>query len=146
MRRHVWRAHAATWHRAEAIFRDRDRGDVVGWVITLPVALLLFVAAIQAGLWYQARAMCQAAAATGVQAGKAFNAPPGSGSAAASAYLKATADNTVSDTQVNEQTSANAITVSCAGTALTVVPLPGLTTVAQSSTAQRERFTTPGTP
>jgi hypothetical protein len=142
----VRRVQAPTWHRAQAIFRDSDRGDVVGWVITLPVALLLFVAAIQAGLWYQARAMCQAAAVTGVQAGKAFNAPPGTGSAAASAYLKVTADNTVSDTQVSEQLSASAVTVSCTGAALTVVPLPGLTTVAQSSTAQRERFTTPGTP
>jgi hypothetical protein len=142
----MWQAHAVTWHRAETILSDSDRGDVVGWVITLPVALLLFVAAIQAGLWYQARAMCQAAAVTGVQAGKAFNAPPGSGSAAASAYLQATADNTVSDTQVSEQISANAVTVSCKGAALTVVPLPGLTSVAQSSTGQRERFTTPGTP
>ena len=140
------RALAATWDRAKDIVRDSERGDVVGWVITLPVALLMFVAAVQAGLWYQARAMCQAAAVTGVQAGKAFNAPPGTASAAASAYLKATADGAVSDTRLSEQASATAVTVSCKGAALTVVPLPGLTTVAQSSTAQRERFTTPGTP
>jgi hypothetical protein len=106
----------------------------------------LFLTAVQVAMWYQARNMCQAAAEAGARAGKAFDASGDTGSTAANDYLAQTADKSVAGTRVTEQLTAATILVTCRGTAFTLLPIPGLTTVSQSATAARERFTTPGAP
>ena len=132
--------------RVAAVRANNDRGDIVGWAITIPLSIALFLTAVQAAMWYQARNMCQAAAHAGTQAGKAYNAAGGAGSQAATDYLAKTADNSVSGIRVREHRTAQTVTVTCKADALTLLPLPGLMTASQSSTAARERFTTPGTP
>ena len=51
--------------------------------ILFPLVLTLTFGAVQVGLWFEARSMCQAAAEAGVRAGKVLHAPAGAGAAAA---------------------------------------------------------------
>ncbi len=117
--------------------------------MTLEVAILFVIVmamtfgAIQVGLWYSARNMCQAAAQAGARAGKVQNAPSGSGAAAARSYLTDVAAGLVVAPQLTESRTATTVTVQCSGQAQNVVPMPGFdTTLNQSSTAGIERFTT----
>jgi Flp pilus assembly protein TadG len=142
--RRAWRLTSKVTRRVAAL--RSDRGDIVGWAIMIPLSIALFLTAVQAAVWYQARNLCQAAAQAGTRAGAAYNAADGTGSQAAADYLAATADNSVHATHVGEHRTLQTITVTCSANPLTLLPLPGLTTAHQSSTADRERFTTPGTP
>lgn len=121
-----------------------DRGSVtLETAILFPIVLALTFGAIQVGLWYSARNMCQAAAEAGTRAGKVQHAPAGAGTAAARAYLDATAGGLVVDPNVSEGRTATTVTVSCTGRAQNVIPMPGFDiSLAQSATAGIERFTT----
>lgn len=121
---------------------QKDAGAVaLEFAIAFPLVLVLTFGGVQVAFWFQARAMCQGAAQAGVRAGRVLNAPAGAGRAAATAYLAATAGDTVGAPQVRESRRPTAVTVGCTGTALKVMPLPGLPLdVTQSATAARERF------
>ena len=84
-----------------------ERGSVaLEFAILFPLVLVLTFGGVQVAFWFQARAMCQAAA------------------------------------QVSESPTPTAVSVRCSGTALQVMPLPGLPlSVAQSAAAGREQFT-----
>ncbi len=120
----------------------RDRGAVaLEFAIVFPLVLVLTFGGVQVAFWFQARAMCQAAAQAGVRAGRVLGAPAGAGRTAATAYLAATAGDTVKGPLVSESHTATTVTVGCSGTALQVMPLPGLPLdVAQSAAAAPERF------
>lgn len=119
-----------------------DRGAVaLEFAIVFPLVLILTFGGVQVAFWFQARSMCQAAAQAGVRAGRVLGAPAGAGRIAATAYLAATAGDTVGVARVNESRTATVVSVGCSGTALQVMPLPGLPLdVAQSAAAARERF------
>ena len=111
------------------------------FAIVFPLVLILTFGGVQVAFWFQARAMCQAAAQAGVRAGRVLGAPVGAGRIAANAYLAATAGDTVGVARVHESRTATMVNVGCSGTALRVMPLPGLPLdVAQSAAAARERF------
>lgn len=141
---------AAMMHRVDAVRADtarwNDRGDVVGWAIMIPLSIALFLSAVQVAMWYQARNMCQAASYAGVTAGRALNAGPHAGAAAAKDYITTTAGSSVTSAHASEQQTATTVTITCHANAFTLLPLPGLTTADQSATATRERFTTAGSP
>jgi Flp pilus assembly protein TadG len=122
-----------------------DRGSVaLEFAIVFPMVLVLTFGGVQVAFWFQARAMCQAAAQAGVRASRVLGAPAGAGTTAANAYLAATAGDTVGAPRVSESVTATTVTVGCTGTALQVMPLPGLPLdVAQSAAAPRERFSVP---
>jgi Flp pilus assembly protein TadG len=122
-----------------------DRGSVaLEFAIVFPMVLVLTFGGVQVAFWFQARAMCQAAAQAGVRASRVLGAPAGAGTTAATAYLAATAGDTVGAPRVSESVTATTVTVGCTGTALQVMPLPGLPLdVAQSAAAARERFSLP---
>jgi Flp pilus assembly protein TadG len=121
------------------------RGAVaLEFAIVFPLVLVLTFGGVQVAFWFQARAMCQGAAQAGVRASRVLGAPAGAGAAGATAYLAATAGDTVGGARVTESRTATAVTVACSGTALRVMPLPGLPLdVAQSAAAARERFSHP---
>lgn len=123
--------------------RRRDRAAAsLELAILFPLVLLLTLGATQAGLWFQARSMCQAAAEAGVRAGKVLHAPPGAGAGAARAYLSDVAGGLVVAPVVSEARTAATVDVACTGQAQNVISLPGFSlAVAQSSTAGIERFT-----
>ena len=120
----------------------REGGAVaLEFAIVFPMVLVLTFGGVQVAFWFQARAMCQAAAQAGVRAARVLGAPAGAGSTAATAYLAATAGDTVGGALVSESHTATSVSVGCSGTALRVMPLPGLPLdVAQSAAAARERF------
>ena len=120
-----------------------ERGAVaLEFAILFPLVLVLTFGGVQVAFWFQARAMCQAAAQAGVRASRVLGAPAGAGTDAAYAYLKNTAGDTVGAAQVSESPTPTAVSVRCSGTALQVMPLPGLPlSVAQSAAAGREQFT-----
>jgi len=125
----------------------RDRGSLsLELAILFGLVITLTFGAIQAGMWFSARSMCQAAAEAGVRAGKVLHAPPGAGAGAARAYLSDVAGGLVVAPAVSEARTAATVDVRCSGQAQNVIPLPGFNvTVGQSSTAGIERFTR-GTP
>ena len=120
-----------------------DRGALsLEMAILFPLVLTLTFGAVQVGLWFEARSMCQAAAEAGARAGKVLHAPAGAGAAAARSYLSDVANGLVVSPNVTETRSAVTVNVTCAGQAQNVIPFPGLNTaVAQSSQAGIERFT-----
>lgn len=123
--------------------RPGERGSVaLEFAILFPLVLVLTFGGVQVAFWFQARAMCQGAAQAGVRAGRVLDAPVGAGQDAASAYLAATAGDTVGDAKITESPTPTTVSVRCTGTALQVMPLPGLPlNVAQSAAAAREQFT-----
>ena len=103
---------------------------------------MLTFGAVQTGLWFEARSMCQAAAEAGVRAGKVLHAPTGAGASAARTYLADISNGLVVSPNVTETRTATTVDVTCAGQAQNVIPLPGLNiAVVQSSHAGIERFT-----
>lgn len=143
--RHTRRCWLARARASQQGLPPGDSGAVALEIaIVFPLVLVLTFGGVQVAFWFQARAMCQAAAQAGVRASRVLGAPAGAGSAAATAYLAATAGDTVGAPRVSESRSATAVTVGCSGTALRVMPLPGLPLdVAQSAAAARERFSHP---
>lgn len=123
--------------------RRRDRGSgSLEVAILFPLVLTLTFGAIQAGLWFGARSLCQAAAEAGVRAGKVMNAPAGAGAGAARAYLADVAGGLLVGPAVSESRSPTTVTVHCSGRAQNVIPLPGFDLgVTQSARAGIERFT-----
>lgn len=119
-----------------------ERGAVaLEFAIVFPLVLVLTFGGVQVAFWFQARAMCQAAAQAGVRASRVLGAPAGAGRNAASAYLAATAGDTVGAAHITESRTATKVNVGCSGKALQVMPLPGLPLdVAQSAVAAPERF------
>src|SRR5450755_1597955 len=104
-----------------------ERGAVaLEFAVVFPLVLVLTFGGVQVAFWFQARAMCQAAAQAGVRASRVLGAPAGAGRSAAHAYLTATAGDTVSAARISESRTATAVSVGCSGTALRVMPLPGL--------------------
>jgi Flp pilus assembly protein TadG len=120
-----------------------DRGAVaLEFAILFPLVLVLTFGGVQVAFWFQARAMCQAAAQAGVRGSRVLGAPVGAGRSAAHAYLTATAGDTVGAASISESRTPTAVSVGCSGTALQVMPLPGLPLgVDQSAAGARERFT-----
>jgi Flp pilus assembly protein TadG len=110
--------------------------------ILFPLVLTLTFGAVQVGLWFEARSMCQAAAEAGVRAGKVLHAPVGAGAAAARSYLADVSRGLVVAPSVSEARTAATVDVTCAGQAQNVIALPGLNiAVLQSAHAGVERFT-----
>jgi Flp pilus assembly protein TadG len=128
---------------SHAGLRHAERGAVaLELAIVFPLVLVLTFGGVQVAFWFQARAMCQGAAQAGVRAGRVLGAPAGAGRDAAGAYLAATAGDTVGAARISESRTATAVSVGCSGTALQVMPLPGVPLdVAQSAAGSRERFT-----
>jgi Flp pilus assembly protein TadG len=139
--RRCWLARARA-RASQGWLPPAERGAVaLEFAIVFPLVLVLTFGGVQVAFWFQARAMCQAAAQAGVRASRVLGAPAGAGRSAASAYLATTAGDTVGAARVNESRTAAAVSVGCSGTALRVMPLPGLPLdVAQSAAAARERF------
>jgi Flp pilus assembly protein TadG len=141
--RRCWRARLLRARSGGRRLPPGERGAVaLEFAIVFPMVLVLTFGGVQVAFWFQARAMCQAAAQAGVRAGRVLGAPAGAGRSAGYAYLAATAGDTVGGARVSENQAPAAVSVRCSGTALQVMPLPGLPLgVAQSAAGPRERFT-----
>ena len=79
------------------------RGAVaLEFAIVFPLVLVLTFGGVQVAFWFQARAMCQAAAQAGVRAGRVLGAPAGAGRGAPRLPGRDLAGDTVGAPVVNE--------------------------------------------
>lgn len=123
-----------------------DRGSAtVQYAVLLPLFLLLFLTAAQAGLWWYARSLCLTAAQQGAQAGRTVTGTAGEAQGTALSFLTRTGSGAVADPTVTTAGSTSTtVRVEVSATAMRVLPLPGLNLrVSQSVEAAKERFTTP---
>jgi Flp pilus assembly protein TadG len=110
--------------------------------ILAPALLLLVFSIVQAGLWFHARNLAQAAAQEGAAAGAAYNAAPAAAVARARSFLAEHAGDSLTGTSVTAAGTTTAfVRIEVTGRALSVLPgVPGLT-VTQDALVPVERFT-----
>ncbi|TDD41382.1 TadE family protein [Saccharopolyspora elongata] len=123
---------------------DRDAGSVaVELAVLAPLALILLVTVLQAGLWWHTRTLCHSAAQHGVQAARTVTGTTGDAHTAATSFLHR-AGGLVGDPVVTASVDARQVRVQVAATAPRILPIPGLERVEQEARAAKERFTVPG--
>ncbi|PKW18762.1 TadE/TadG family type IV pilus assembly protein [Saccharopolyspora spinosa] len=123
--------------------QDDTGSAAVELAVLAPLALLLLVTVLQAGLWWHTRTLCLAAAQQGVQAARTVTGTADDAQNAATAFL-ARAATVVDAPVVTAEIGDRAVTVRVAATAPRLLPIPGLDRIEQEARAAKERFTTPG--
>jgi Flp pilus assembly protein TadG len=107
-----------TWWR----LRGRDDGaGTVELVIATPLLLLLLLLVVQFAVWAHATHLAQAAANQALQTARVYQATAGQGGADGQALL-AQAGGTIASSAITVDRSADTVTVTVTGTAMTVVP------------------------
>lgn len=132
---------AAGWHA------HGERGSVtLELAVVFPVFLLLLIAAVQAGLYFYARAIALTAAQQGVQAARLQQHTLDDGLAAARGYALHAGGGSLHHVAVDPAGStATAVRITVTGTAVSL--LPGVDwPVSQQAAGPRERYTSPGAP
>lgn len=110
-----------------------------------PLALVLLLGVLQAGLWFHTRSLCTHAAQQGVTAARTVTGSAMAGEQAAAGFL-AHSPSAATAPKVAVHASSADVTVRVAATAPLVLPIPGLHIPVEGiSQASKERFTTPGT-
>ncbi|MFE9206061.1 TadE family protein [Micromonospora sp. NPDC007230] len=136
--------------RIAAVVRGRvaeggaERGaNPVELAVVMPAILVLLFASIQVAVWFVARSTALNAAQTGVNAQRAFQAPPDAGRDRASTFLRAAGDWLV-DWQAPGPTCTTAATeVTCTVSGRSLSVIPGVHfPVRQTAHGTVERWTT----
>lgn len=90
MTTHAARPHTANAHRAGRA-RRRVRDDsglaLLESVLTIPVAFIMILAVLQAGLWWYARQLAATAADEAARAARAYQATPADGTRSGTTYI-----------------------------------------------------------
>ncbi|PXY25421.1 TadE/TadG family type IV pilus assembly protein [Prauserella muralis] len=126
--------------------RLRDTGsETVGLAILFPLALLLILTIVQAGLLWHARNVLSGAAQSGVDTGRVLGAGTADAQDAALSFARRAGAGVVDDPAAAAVVSAETVQVSVSGTAQKVLPIPGVQfRFSMRATAAKERFTVPG--
>lgn len=110
--------------------------------VIFPAVLLLILLAVQAGLFFHARHLAQAAAQEGLRAARQYDGSSSAGQNAASGLLTRDAGDLLAAPHIAVQRSPTQADVHISGHALSL--LPGLTlTVSAHAAGPVERFTNP---
>lgn len=125
---------------------DDDAGsETVAAAILFTLALLLVLSIVQAGLWWHARDLVSTAAQEGADAARTLIGTTADGQDAATSFLRRAGDGMLSEPVVRATGDTARVQVNVSGTALQVLPIPGLDMrVAATAHAAKERFTMPG--
>lgn len=126
--------------RAKARHRGGDRGEVASTVVMVPLAMLLFLVAVQIALTFHARSVLSAAAQDYVRAVQTEQ--PGSGEAAAANVLSGSTHLFTSTPAMAPTTGGDVVSVTITGQVKSVVPgwSPEVTATAEGAA---ERFRPP---
>lgn len=124
------------------LLRRNDRGSVsIQMMILLPVMFLVMFTAMQAALFYHARAVAIAAAQEGAREAGSENGSRSSGEAAAKDFIsQAGGSDALTGSSVSGSRSATTATVTVTGKSLSVIP-GWKVTITQSSSVPVERLT-----
>lgn len=131
---------------ARRVPRFDDRGsETVSLAVLVPVALVLIVLIVQAGLLWHARNVLAASAQAGADSGRVLDGTAEQARGAALDFLRRTAGESLTAPAASADRSLERVTVRVSGTAPTVMPIPGLDLrITVGAAAAVERFTTPG--
>ncbi|MBA0127275.1 pilus assembly protein [Haloechinothrix sp. YIM 98757] len=123
----------------------RDAGsDTVSLAILMPVALLLILSVVQAGLAWHTRTVLAEAAQSGVAAGRVHASTASQTQHAALSFIHRAGTGLITRPAADADIETTTIEVTVTGTAPRVLPVPGLDLrLTQGARAPRERFTTP---
>lgn len=109
--------------RLAAVARDDSGMTTLEVAVLFPITLILIFGIAQTALWYMARSAALAAAQEGVTAGRAYNAQPGAGPAAANAFLDAQVGDILNGSQIGIPNSpAGTLRITVSGTSLSLIP------------------------
>ncbi|SDY01215.1 TadE-like protein [Saccharopolyspora shandongensis] len=111
--------------------------------VLAPLALVLLVTVLQAGVWWHTRTLCLSAAQQGVQAARTVTGTARDARIAATDFLTR-AGGLVGDPVVSAEADDRQARVRVTATAPLILPIPGLDRIEQEAHAAKERFTTPG--
>lgn len=115
--------------------------------ILAPALLVLVFTIVQAGLWFHARNLAQAAAQEGATAAASYTSTPTAGIARARAFISEQAGDSLTATTVTTAgTTATLVRVEVTGRALSILPGVSGMTVTQTAFVPVERFASDGTP
>lgn len=118
--------------------------STVELAVLAPVALVLLLGVLQAGLWLHTRSLCTHAAQQGTSAAATVTGDNAAGEQAATAFL-ARSPSAATHPDVSVNAGSADVTVRVRATAPLVLPIPGLQIPVEGlSHAGKERFTTPG--
>ncbi|MYW91666.1 pilus assembly protein TadE [Amycolatopsis rubida] len=122
-----------------------DRGsESVGLAVLFPVVLVLILSAVQGGLWWHARAVAAQAAQAGVDAGRPVAGTNTTAAAAARSFATRAGHGVLAGPEVQTTVTADTVQVEVSGTAVRLVPIPGLDIrVTASARAAKEHFSVP---
>lgn len=112
--------------------------------ILFPLALLLILAIVQAGLAWHARNVLAEAAQAGVDAGRVLHAAGDDAHAAATSFVNRAGARVVSAPSVSAHVGPDTVSVTVTGTAQKVLPIPGVEfRLTLGASAPAERWTGP---
>lgn len=118
-----------------------ERGSVsVQMVLAFPILLMVLFGAVQAGLWFYARAIALAAAESGARAAAALNSSVAAGITDAEGFLADVAGTTLTGVSVTGSRTATQASVTVTGKVVSLVPLIPIG-VTQTATFPVERYT-----
>ena len=121
--------------------RARDHGSVnIEIVLLFPLVIAIVLGVVQTGLWVYARNVCSIAASEGARTGANLDATAADAIAAARDLLAGPGGGLVVDAVVTAERGTTAVTVTCSGNAMTIVPWLELT-IEQSARLPVERTT-----
>lgn len=113
--------------------------------VLFPLALLLVLTIVQAGVLWHARNVLSEAAQTGVNVGRVAGGTSADAEAAALSFLNRAGDDAVSAPSVSASRAAEIITVTASGTAHRLLPVPGIEfRLRIGASAPVEYFSVPG--
>lgn len=126
--------------------RPPERGSSsIELAVLAPLALVLLLTVLQAGLWFYTHSVCEHAAQRGLQAARTVTGTHGQAEQAAHTVTDH-ASGLTTHPVVTAQLGADSVRVQVSALAPRVLPIPGLDIpVTSTASAGKERFTTPGT-
>lgn len=110
-----------------------------------PVALILLLTIVQAGLLWHARNVLSEAAQAGVNAGRVLHGSDAGAEDASMSFLRRAGASVITAPDVSATRDADTVTVTATGTAQKLLPLPGVEfRISVGASAPVEAFSTPG--
>ncbi|MGC7093964.1 TadE/TadG family type IV pilus assembly protein [Amycolatopsis lurida] len=132
------------WTTCRARLHGDTGAESVGLAVLFPVVLLLILSAVQAGLWWHAHAVAAQAAQAGADAGRPVAATITTASDAAHSFADRAGRGILTAPDVRTTITTDTVQVAVSGTAIRLLPIPGLDVRVQANAqAAKERFTTP---
>lgn len=124
--------------------RDQRGASALEMVLIAPVLFLALLAIVQFGLYFHAKNVAEQAAQEGAAAARAFDGTEGSAKGVTEDYLSALGESTLQGQSVSVNRGTQTASVTVRGTALSLIPIPGLALqIEETASGPVERYVPP---